>query len=409
MKPSWPRRKLGEIADLCLGKMLDQNKNKGEYHPYLANINVRWGTFDLENLPRMRFESHEHDRYGLKSGDLVVCEGGEPGRCALWKNEVPNMKFQKALHRVRPYACLDSRYLLYWFLRAGKMNWFNQYCTGATIKHLPGEKLAIVEIDVPPLPLQRRITSILSPYDELTERSQRRICVLEAMAQSLFREWFVNFKAPGCGETKPVKSSLGPIPHGWEVKTVPECIFVNPHTVVPREGEKPFVPMTSLSAKSMLITDIESRCGNSGAKFRNGDTLFARITPCLENGKTGFVQFLTDNQPVAFGSTEFIVLRGRTVTPEFVYCLARSDEFRRHAIKSMTGATGRQRVQDACFAQFKIPEPPRELLDRFSAIVSPSFRLIQTLHLQIQNLRRTRDLLLPRLLSGLVAIGGKEE
>jgi type I restriction enzyme S subunit len=185
-------------------------------------------------------------------------------------------------------------------------------------------------------------------------------------------------------------------------------VSINPRVVIPRDGEKPFVPMGCLANDSMLITDIECRAGNSGAKFQNGDTLFARITPCLENGKTGFVQFLSDAQSVAFGSTEFIVLRSNTLTPEFVYLLARSEAFRGVAIKSMTGASGRQRVQERCFDDFKIAHPPRALLDRFSAIVAPSFRMIQRLHLQIQNLRRTRDLLLPRLLSGQVEIKTEE-
>jgi type I restriction enzyme S subunit len=152
----------------------------------------------------------------------------------------------------------------------------------------------------------------------------------------------------------------------------------------------------------MLIADVEQRSGNSGSKFQNGDTLFARITPCLENGKTGFVQFLDDPAAVAFGSTEFIVLRSRTLTPEFVYLLARSDEFRANAIKSMTGASGRQRVQERCFDQFVLAQPPQALLERFTQIVRPQFRLIQQLHLKITNLRRTRDLLLPRLLSGQI-------
>ena len=179
---------------------------------------------------------------------------------------------------------------------------------------------------------------------------------------------------------------------------------INPRVVVPRDGEKPFVPMGCLSNDSMLISNIESREGNSGAKFQNGDTLFARITPCLENGKTGFVQFLPDAKAVGFGSTEFIVLRSRTLIPEFVYLLARSEEFRGVAIKSMSGASGRQRVQEKCFNDFQIVQPPRVWLDQFSAIVGPSFRNIYKLHLQLKNLRLTRDLLLPRLLSGQVEL-----
>jgi len=116
------------------------------------------------------------------------------------------------------------------------------------------------------------------------------------------------------------------------------------------------------------------------------------------------VQFLPDASAVAFGSTEFIVLRSVSLTPEFVYCLARSDEFRGVAIKSMSGATGRQRVQERCFDDFRIAQPPQALLEKYSAIVVPSFRLIYTLQLQVQNLGRTRDLLLPRLLSGQVIV-----
>jgi type I restriction enzyme S subunit len=262
--------------------------------------------------------------------------------------------------------------------------------------------LADFGCEFPPLPVQRRIAGILSAYDELIENSQRRIGILEAMARALYREWFVHFRFPGHEKTKLVASLLGDIPQGWEVKRVPECVDINPRVVVPRDGEKPFVPMGCLSNDSMLITGIGSRGGNSGAKFQNDDTLFARITPCLENGKTGFVQFLPDADTVACGSTEFIVLRSRTLTPEFVYCLARSDEFRGVAIKSMSGASGRQRVQQQCFDDFQVVQPPRALLNRFSTIVAPSFRLIYKLHLQIQNLRQTRDLLLPRLLSGQI-------
>ena len=263
-------------------------------------------------------------------------------------------------------------------------------------------------IPIPPLPIQQCIAGILSAYDEFIENNQRRIKILEAMARALYREWFVHFRFPGHESIPRVHSPFGEIPQGWEVKFLPDCIHINPRVTVPHDGEKPFVPMGSLSNDTMLISNIESRTGNSGAKFQNGDTLFARITPCLENGKTGFVQFLPNAQAVGFGSTEFIVLRSHTLSTEFVYLLARSDEFRSVAIKSMSGATGRQRVQEQCFNDFQIVQPTRELLDRFSTIVAPSFSLINKLHLETQNLRRTRDLLLPRLITGQVNLEGNE-
>ena len=209
---SWEKVKLGDVTDSCLGKMLDQAKNKGEYQPYLANVNVRWGGFELDNLPEMRFEENEQERYGLNYGDLVICEGGEPGRCAIWKNQIPGMKIQKALHRVRVHSCLDYRYLYYWFLLAGKRGELEQYFTGATIKHMPGQKLKSVVIDMPPLEIQRRIADILSAYDDLIENNQKQIKLLEEAAQRLYKEWFVDLHFPGYEHTKIVDG----VPEGWK-------------------------------------------------------------------------------------------------------------------------------------------------------------------------------------------------
>ncbi len=269
-----------------------------------------------------------------------------------------------------------------------------------------GSELATLPVDYPPVPTQRKIAAILSAYDDLIENNTRRIEILEEMAQALYREWFVHFRFPGHEQVKMVDSALGPIPQGWEVKSVTQAVFVNPTTRVTKEGEKPFVPMGSLSNDSMLISDIGRRSGNSGSKFRNGDTLFARITPCLENGKTGYVQFLPSNTDLAFGSTEFIVLRSKTLCPEYVYLLARSHEFRDNAIKSMSGATGRQRVQESCFDRFLIAHPDAQRLADFASHVALVFKSIHNLAQKNHVLRRTRDLLLPKLISGEVDVSG---
>ena len=216
----WEKVKLGNVTDSCLGKMLDQHKNKGDYQPYLANVNVRWGEFDLEDLPLMKFEESEQERYGLKCGDLVICEGGEPGRCAIWKEQIPNMKIQKALHRVRVHDCLDYRYLFYWFLLAGKTGELDQYFTGATIKHMPGQKLKEVVIDKPPLEIQHRIADILSAYDDLIENNQKQIKLLEEAAQRLYKEWFVDLRFPGHENTKIVDG----VPEEWRKTNINEIL-----------------------------------------------------------------------------------------------------------------------------------------------------------------------------------------
>lgn len=257
-----------------------------------------------------------------------------------------------------------------------------------------------LQVPAPDLPTQRRIASLLSTYDDLIENNTRRIAILEEMARRIYEEWFVHFRFPGYEQVKMVESELGLIPEGWKATAASDAISINPKVRVPKEGVKPFLPMGSLAEQSMLISNVEERAGNSGSKFQNGDTLFARITPCLENGKTGFVQFLPNKDAVAFGSTEFIVLRSRTLCAEYVYALARSEAFRANAIKSMSGATGRQRVREACFDNFLLAQPDSETLKLFSEIAQPMFRMIQMLANKNANLRTTRDLLLPKLISG---------
>ncbi len=398
---------LREICELIVDCEHKTAPTQESGYPSIRTPNIGRGHFILENVNRVSEETYRlwTRRTVPRHGDLIMAREAPVGNVAMIPPGLQPCLGQRTL-LIRPDRSKVEPSFLSYFLNGPQVQGLIQAKTnGVTVAHLNMEDVRTMQLpELPPLPVQRRIAGILSAYDELMENSQRRIRLLEAMARALYREWFVHFGFPGHEKLPRIPCPLGDIPKGWEVKRVPECVHVNPRVVVLRDGEKSFVPMGCLSNDSMLITDIESRDGNSGAKFQNGDTLFARITPCLENGKTAFVQFLPHANAVACGSTEFIVLRSRTLTPEFVYCLARSDEFRGVAIKSMSGATGRQRVQEHCFDDFQIAHPPRALLDRFSAIVAPSFRLVYKLDLQIQNLRRTRDLLLPRLLAETIRV-----
>ncbi len=253
---------------------------------------------------------------------------------------------------------IDTRFLYYLLLEAK----LGQHAGGAAQPLVTQTVLKQVEVSVPDLATQRKIAGILSAYDDLIENNLRRIKILEEMAQSLYRAWFVDFRFPGHESARFTESDVGRIPKGWDVKAMTEAVTVRPKVSIPKGGDIHFVTMGGLSENSMLITEVESRDAPTGARFQNGDTLFARITPCLENGKTGYVEFLPSDESAACGSTEFIVLRSKTVCPQYVYLMARSDAFRDNAIKSMSGATGRQRVRDECFDQFFLAQPPEELL-----------------------------------------------
>ena len=155
----WLWVRLNSIADMALGKMLDVAKNKGSLKPYLRNINVRWGAFDLSDTLEMRFEDNELERYSINYGDLVICEGGEPGRCAVWQSEEV-VFYQKALHRVRAIQVLPE-YLYYVIRHFIVSSQYERYYTGTTIKHLTGQSLRILPIPLPPLREQKLIVEHL--------------------------------------------------------------------------------------------------------------------------------------------------------------------------------------------------------------------------------------------------------
>jgi len=279
---------------------------------------------------------------------------------------------------------------------------------GTNISNLNQGILEELDVPLPSLDTQRRIADILSAYDDLIEVNQRRIAIQEEMARRLFDEWFVRFRYPGHETVPLVETELGNVPEGWRPIRADQLITFDPKTKVPKEGEKLFVPMSALDTASSVISGWEKRSGNSGAKFVKGDTLMARITPCLENGKTGLVNFLPKGE-AGFGSTEFTVMRGLRVPPSFVYLLARSEAFRATAIKSMGGADGRQRVRTEALEGFELACPSADLLDKFAQSTEPFFANIRILADKNIRLRAARDLLLPKLISGEIDVGRAEE
>jgi type I restriction enzyme S subunit len=190
----WKLVKLADIATSRLGKMLDRTKNVGDLQPYLRNINVRWGSFDLSNLLEMRFEKEEADKFGLKKGDLVICEGGEPGRAAIWKESDAQMKIQKALHRVRFSNTTSPIFFLYFLAYSARSKVLDKYFTGTTIKHLTGESLRQIEFPFPPIEEQQRIVEEierrLSVCEKLEETINAGLKQSEALRQSILKQAF---------------------------------------------------------------------------------------------------------------------------------------------------------------------------------------------------------------------------
>ena len=380
----WKKVKLGEITESCLGKMLDAAKNRGEYKPYLANLNVRWGSFDTDNLSLMKFEEDEDERYGIKYGDLIICEGGEPGRCAIWKDQIPDMKIQKALHRVRPKKGLvDNFYLFYWFLLAGKRNWIDQYCTGATIKHLPGQKLKEVVVDVPSLDTQHRIVAILSRYDSLIENYQKQIKLLEEAAQRLYKEWFVDLHFPEYENTKIVDG----VPEGWEKKKVGDMI-----SKIQRTKQ---VTTNNYQASGKIPVIDQSR--NYIAGYTDDAECLVKVTvPYIVFGDhTRILKYIPFSFAKGADGTQLIMSNDLERMPQtlFYNSLIEID------LSNYSYARHFKYLKE----EFVLL-PSEYIARKYDSIVLRYYQSIQKSREQIRLLTEARDRLLPKLMSGEIAV-----
>ena len=245
------------------------------------------------------------------------------------------------------------------------------------------------------------------------------------MARAIFDDWFVDF-GPVRARTEGREPYLAPeiwrlfpdrlseegeseIASGWKMTALPEFVEINPKRQLKKGQLAPYLDMANMPTKGHAPSHTTDRPVGSGARFKNGDTLLARITPCLENGKTAYVDFLPNNG-VGWGSTEYIVLRPRPPLPdEFAYCLARSSRFREFAIQNMTGTSGRQRVPAAALSQFMLPMPSAVVARAFQRIVGPLLTRAGKAVRESASIAATRDALLPRLMSGQLRLPDVEK
>ena len=190
---AWQMRVFEDVAASRLGKMLDAKQQTGKYsYPYLANFNVQWFRFNIENLNQMDFDEDDRAEFELKDGDLLVCEGGEIGRCAVWHNEIQPCFFQKALHRVRcNRQIIHPDYLAWWFKYNCDYDGFTAIAgSKATIAHLPGIKLKQLQVAVPPIELQEQFATFVEQTDKSKLAIQKSLDKLEILKKALMQKYF---------------------------------------------------------------------------------------------------------------------------------------------------------------------------------------------------------------------------
>jgi type I restriction enzyme, S subunit len=260
----WPLRKIKEIADHSLGKMLDKSKNKGELKPYLRNQNVRWFEFDLSDVAQMRFLPEEEEKYTALRGDVLICEGGYPGRAAIWDRDEP-IHFQKALHRVRFHERERNRWFLYYLLSKDLDGTLRSHFNGAGIQHFTGEALAQFELPVPPLDEQRRIVGVL-------DEASRGIATAKSNAEQNAR----NARAVFESRLRSVFLACGP---GWVETTIGESCTLKSGTTVSPALESPSGDVPYVKVADMTFGGNEDQITTSSRYLRIADVRTSAIIP----------------------------------------------------------------------------------------------------------------------------------
>lgn len=446
MGNKWVHAKLGDYIHSNLGKMLDQNKNKGDFQPYLGNSNVRWGYFDLENLSLMKFEEHESDRYGIHKGDLIICEGGEPGRCAIWEDDVPNMKIQKALHRVRPRPGLTSEYLYYWFLYFGRTGQLDAYFTGTTIKHLTGKALSELPIKIPTVDEQKYISIVLGSLDAKIKANRKINRTLEQMSQTLFKSWFVDFdpvidnaldagnpipealqsraelrqKVRNNADFKPLpadiralfpaefeETELGWVPKGWKISTAGDELVVKggstPSTSNADFWENGAIHWTSpkdlTGNDSKVLLDTSKKITELGLKKISSGLLPTDTVLMSSRAPIGYLALA--KTPMAINQGYIAIPSSKNLSSEYIiYWLENIMD----DIKGMAGGTTFAEISKSAFKTINLVIPSKNIVDEFTRLAHQHFEKVVSNTRQITALTTLRDTLLPKLISGELSL-----
>lgn len=308
----------------------------------------------------------------------------------------------------------NPRFVYYCLFRD---EFFEHMMNGSKGTKMPrGDKTKILEYPIPDIERdeQDAIAEVLSSLDHKISLNLKINKKLEDISSLIFQRWFIDFDFPN-ENGQPYKSSGGEmeynheiqkdIPKGWTVDNCSKLLSFNPRMSLSKGVEASYLEMASIPTQGFM-TKMPVRKGFAGGmKFRNDDVVFARITPCLENGKTALITLLEDDE-VGFGSTEFIVFRGKEMNLRcFASCLARTKMFREFAISKMTGTSGRKRVKHTDIEGFKLAYPKDlKTLISFENLISSYFDKMTKNTQENAELSNLRDWLLPMLMNGQVRV-----
>ena len=382
--------KLGDVATVKGGKRLPKGTNlitEPNSHPYIRvrDLNNK-STLELNN----DFEYVDDEtqksiaRYIVGAGDIVLSIVGTIGLVAIVGESLHKANLTENCVKLTQLDGVDRDYLYYYLKSDLGQAEIAKGTVGAVQAKLPIKNIQDIDIVLPDISTQQKISSILRSIDDKIENNQKINDNLQQQAFALFDKLLTTEHPESC--------------------SLSEIAELNPKRSLAKNEMARYIDMAQLSTSGSFPNGWEIKPYNGGMRFKNGDTLLARITPCLENGKTAYIDFLDTNE-VAFGSTEYVVMCSQGQYPsEFFYCLARYPSFVDYAVKNMNGSSGRQRVSAETIGKYSLPQLTDDELSEFRDVVPVLFSTMRLNSLENIRLSELRDALLPKLMSGEIDV-----
>lgn len=404
---NWPETRLGDHIDLTAGFAFKSSRFTDSPCdvPLVKGSNVQQGYIDWDTAPRWAAdEFDEYKRFELIPGDVVLAMDRpwvEAGLKYAWiKRTDPRALLVQRVARLRGKNGLRTDLIRYLVGSPQFAAYIRPIVTGVNVPHISGDQIRGFSFRLPPTAVQDEVISVLSPYDDLIENNTRRIAILEEMAQAIYREWFVNFRFPGHEQVEMVESELGPIPEGWKRDTLgnlchltmgqsPKSDYYNEDAIgLPfHQGVTDFGPRFPTNR---VFCTLESRIAEPG------DVLFSVRAP------VGRINLAPTRLVIGRGLS---AIRSKAGHQEFLFYQLR-DLFQEE--DSMGGGTIFKSVTKTDMLGINLLAPSSTVVEQFEQTVSPMSDQIQNLTKRNVIFRQTRDLLLPKLISGEIDVAAVE-
>ena len=408
---SWRRVKLKEVCEKItvghVGPMVNEYVDSGV--PFLRSQNIQPFKLDIAEMKHITPEFHKKlSKSALHPGDVAIVRTGYPGTAAVIPKRFTELNCADLVIARPTSHLLDPWYLTCIFNSTWGRGAVAGNLVGVAQQHFNVTAAKEMEVLLPDLPTQRRIASILSAYDDLIENNTRRIAILEEMARRIYEEWFVHFRFPGHEQVNMLESEMGLIPEGWKVISLGEVSAINAKSIRPANAPEEILYIDIASVVTGAITQkqpyrFSEAPGRARRVVQNGDIIWS----CVRPNRRSYALVLQP-EPALIASTGFAVLSAKSVPYSYLYFAVTTNDFVGFLTNHATGAAY-PAVSATTFESAQILMPQAEVADYFHSIAAPMLDLSETLKRKNANLRATRDLLLPKLISGELDVSSLPE